>query len=398
MAKRAPKTVTPPATSTLKGVEIFRAGSYEFEQDDGTTISRTFTGADIRKLADNFAELNANQKLWSVPLVLGHDKRNMILRAMGLPNAGVAARVWADGDVLFADFAAVPAPVAALINAGNYNAVSVEIADNFSADGKDFGLALRRVGLLGEELPKVKGMAPLPLAELAASDAVRWGPCVRFYFSASAPGESKMSREELLSQLEAAGADMSAVSDAVPDAFLAQLLAAMQAAKKPDAEPAVEASEAVKPASTESKQPTAITVKFADQPEYKSLLQRVEAAEVRAEAALKANREALAAARRADVIEFCEEQVRAGKLLRRDIDDKSALSLVKHLCGMSDADYAKAKDEIIARPKQYNFSDLVPDGTATTSEADYKAAMTATPGRRAVAERVEAARKAGLIR
>lgn len=216
-----------------------------------------------------------------------------------------------------------------------------------------------------------------------------------------------MTREELISQLQAAGADMSAVSDEVPDAILAQLLAALQAAKAPEKQAAkapekpVEASDKTsEPAATATKPAPAassVTVKFSETPEYAAMLKRIEAAEARSEAALKENREARAAARRAEVLEFCDAQLKAGRLLPRDLDNKNPISIVRVLCGLSDAELAKAKDEIAARPKQYDFADRIPDGTATT-EAEYKAVMNATPMRRAVAERVEAARKAGLIR
>jgi hypothetical protein len=44
-----------------------------------------------------------------------------------------------------------------------YRKVSAEIYDNFEDQGVDYGMALRRLALLGGEIPQVKALADLPM-------------------------------------------------------------------------------------------------------------------------------------------------------------------------------------------------------------------------------------------
>lgn len=149
-------TATPPVPklATVKGVEIFQAG----EHREG----KAYTVADLDQMVDNFAEL---QEVLKPPVVVGHEEDQSFLENSGYPSAGGVVRVWREADTLYADFAEVPETIARLINGRAYRAVSAEVYDDFEHQGKRYGKTLRRVALLGGELPQIKTLADLPLAD-----------------------------------------------------------------------------------------------------------------------------------------------------------------------------------------------------------------------------------------
>ncbi|GAH91161.1 unnamed protein product, partial [marine sediment metagenome] len=57
---------------------------------------------------------------------------------------------------LYASFKAVPEKIKEVVNKMAYRFPSVEIYKNFEYGGKNFGKVLRRVALLGADIPRIK--------------------------------------------------------------------------------------------------------------------------------------------------------------------------------------------------------------------------------------------------
>lgn len=144
-----------PRLASVKGVEIFAAGTHR---------GITYSEADLDQMVSNFQALAETIK---PPVVIGHEEQQQLLDNTGIPACGRVVKVWRDGPTLFADFDEVPLAVAKLINARAYKTVSSEVYDDFvdEATGTHHGKALRRVALLGGELPQIKTLADLPWAD-----------------------------------------------------------------------------------------------------------------------------------------------------------------------------------------------------------------------------------------
>lgn len=139
----------------VKGVEVFQAGTHR---------DHTYSTADLDSMIRNFEVLS---DLFVPRVVIGHEEDQSFLENSGIPSAGVIERLWRDGDTLKADFADVPETIARLINGRAYRSVSAEVYDDYEHDGKGYGTTLRRVALLGGELPQIKTLNDLPLADYA---------------------------------------------------------------------------------------------------------------------------------------------------------------------------------------------------------------------------------------
>jgi hypothetical protein len=146
----------------LDNVEIFATGTHR---------DRTFTEADLNTIADNFKRFGEKLK---PPMVLGHDEKQTILQNSGLPALGwlkhVEVKKKGDGAVLVAKFDDVPEAAITAVKAGRYKRISAELYQNFMDGGKAFGLALRRVALLGADVPEVKTLADV--AAMSENDNV----------------------------------------------------------------------------------------------------------------------------------------------------------------------------------------------------------------------------------
>jgi hypothetical protein len=165
---RPGKPVPPPyRPCEVRRVEVFAAGTHR---------GRVYSESDLDELVANFDKFGpTGLKLITPPTVLGHEEDQEFLERSDLPAAGVVSRLWREGPKLYADFADVPEPVAGLINARAYRKVSIEHYDRerpFDAgDGRKFSdLILRRVALLGAEVPQVKALADLPIAVFSYAD------------------------------------------------------------------------------------------------------------------------------------------------------------------------------------------------------------------------------------
>jgi hypothetical protein len=168
-ASNKPGDPVPPAyrLAAVPRVEIFA---------DGIFRGRKYTTDEIDTFIANFNRFGpAGLDLLSPPIVLGHEEHQRFLEQTDIPAAGVVSRVWREGEQFFADFADVPEPIAALIAAKAYRKCSIEHYDHdrpFDAgDGNIYGeLILRRIALLGGELPQVKTLADLPVPVFQYAD------------------------------------------------------------------------------------------------------------------------------------------------------------------------------------------------------------------------------------
>lgn len=166
----------------LKNVEIFQAG---------TRKGKPYSEQDLDDIVHNFNQFSVGPKAILKPsMVIGHEEDQELLDNTGIPKMGAPERLWKEtipckwcnksgkmfvgGEriacpccegagvrkVLKADFAGVPDKIAHLIDSGAYDAVSAEIYDEHGLpEGVPArGKALRRVAILGGELPHVKSL------------------------------------------------------------------------------------------------------------------------------------------------------------------------------------------------------------------------------------------------
>lgn len=167
--------------NAMRNVELFASGTYR---------GRVYTPADVDAIAAN------NRKLAGYlqpPAVIGHEETD----AFGEPTAApertdIPADGWVDpaslrtdwktdpvtgqkSRVLYGDITDINDPgLIRDLNSRRFRKVSAEIYDDFLDNtGRSHGLALRRVSLLGGEVPQVKGLADLPALSFAE---VRWRP------------------------------------------------------------------------------------------------------------------------------------------------------------------------------------------------------------------------------
>lgn len=130
-----------------KGLELFEIGQDETED---------YTDEDLEKIITNFEKL---QKIHRAPLVvLGHGEDQGLLKKAGLPSAGWVSKIWRKGKKFFGDFKDVPKKVVDVIKKKAYRFPSVEIYRNFVFQGEEYGPVLRRVALLGADIPRVKSL------------------------------------------------------------------------------------------------------------------------------------------------------------------------------------------------------------------------------------------------
>lgn len=153
----------------LKDIELFAAGVHK---------GRNFTNEDIDLIAANFGKFGEKVK---PPMVLGHKDQDeqFLLNNSGLPAAGWLVEVRSvekDGrKVLKGDFTDVPEVVKGAIQKRAFKRISAELYPNFMDDGKDQGLMVRRVGLLGADVPEVKD-----LADVVALHEIKGDPIFAF--------------------------------------------------------------------------------------------------------------------------------------------------------------------------------------------------------------------------
>ncbi len=141
----------------------------------GTWNGDTFTEQDLQELAANFGRLRGDLK---PPLKFGHDEGQTLTgQSDGDPALGWVEALRVSGGKLIATFAGVPELVYQAIRQGRYRRVSSEIYFNLRRGGETLGKVLKAVALLGADLPAVTNLQDLA-AYLAAppqwqADAVK---------------------------------------------------------------------------------------------------------------------------------------------------------------------------------------------------------------------------------
>lgn len=167
--------------STVPGVELFATGTYR---------GKTWTLADLDEMAENAKRLGPHGlKLLHPPAVYGHEETQEFLDRTDWPVAAwlncesVKVRRYRDPatgqteGVLVGDLEDVNPEAAAAIKAKKYRKVSSEIYDDFKDDhDRSYGKALRRIALLGGEVPQVKRLKDIPEPVAAFADSRRLVP------------------------------------------------------------------------------------------------------------------------------------------------------------------------------------------------------------------------------
>jgi hypothetical protein len=204
----------PPAyqLATVPKVEVFASGTYR---------GKTYTDGDLDEIVRWFNDLGpSGRNLLTPVVVIGHEETQDFLDRTDLPSAGAVANLRRVSSSLYADFVDVPLPIASLIRSKAYRKVSVELYDHdrpFDTGTGEVipGKILRRIALLGGEIPQVKTLADLPVPVFSYADNVRASSTITIkpsnviqsqsrgtYYAFSEVG-STMNRDELLAKLKA---------------------------------------------------------------------------------------------------------------------------------------------------------------------------------------------------
>lgn len=132
-------------SNTIRNVEIFSAGKWNGDE---------YTQADLQEMVNAFNE-NKGVRPY---LKLGHDSKQKLLQADGLPAAGWVDRIYIVGNKLCADFVDIPTKIYDLIKNKAYKKVSSEIFWNISIGDKTYKRMLAAVALLGADTPGVMNL------------------------------------------------------------------------------------------------------------------------------------------------------------------------------------------------------------------------------------------------
>lgn len=146
-------------TVTVEGFAEHRTAPFTIFTADPEPGPRKYTRDDLQVIAENFngrIKRLRNEDLKN-PLVIGHEEEQEILKRSDLPAAGWIDKVWVDGDRLMGQADRVPDPVRSWIDGGQYRTWSAEIYRDYHG----LGPALRRVALLGADIPHKKDLGEL---------------------------------------------------------------------------------------------------------------------------------------------------------------------------------------------------------------------------------------------
>jgi hypothetical protein len=220
----------------LPGVNLFASGIYR---------GQPWPPARVRGIAEN---IRKNKTLLVPPAVLGHEEDQEWLERTDLPAAG-----WVDPDsvqcipdpdypgqvLLTGDVVNVPPEVASLIRDGSYANCSGEFYELMNDFAESQGFTMRRLGLLGGEVPQVKRLGrlpmPVPMTELKvfAEAAVVLRPCDTGQFLSFAERQT-MDRAAAMTAILAALPGLSqATLDALTDDALKDMVAHLPAPAAP---------------------------------------------------------------------------------------------------------------------------------------------------------------------
>lgn len=241
-----------PRLWTIPNAEIFSAGEYDGENYTPEDLELAKRNFDLLSAGDDGFKLNP--PLLLVPVGIGHEDDQAYLRQLlkrtDLPAAGWPDNVRVDGGRMFADLRDVPDEVAQEIFQKKLRKFSVEFYRDFVQPGLDpeelvparlaadqypytdqrgrkhYGLALRRVSLLGANVPRNKFIADIPEPVLQNGERYRAQDFVTF-FSEAIP----MDRNQLIEALKAAGVDPGLIPESMDEGQLSAVLAIVMASK-----------------------------------------------------------------------------------------------------------------------------------------------------------------------
>lgn len=144
---------------SLARVKLFAVGEHK-------PGGRVWTAGDMRAAVHNFQRFSEGPgaKL-VVPVAVGHEDDQAWVSDTGLPAAGTVSRIEFDGHTLWGRIADIPSVFAEAIDNGSYYTVSCEFYDQPPEGLTGEGATLRRVALLGGDIPAVKGLGRLPKVE-----------------------------------------------------------------------------------------------------------------------------------------------------------------------------------------------------------------------------------------
>lgn len=251
---RAGSPPASPSFYTMRNIPVFRPGRWNDED---------FDLAFVRTLADNFNAYCTGAKPWYRPyLTFNHGQTPVLSEARfgRLTKCGMDA----DGQ-MYLDAEDIPEEIAHLVNARMFPECSIEFvrpkrdaAGNVESgfigpDGAIVeGPVVKCLTLLGNDLPAVRGMESVPLAvpQDRPADKYAFTGGVVSRFSSRFGATAMETRDQMVSALQALGVDVSSLTDAVPDEFLASVLKAWRdanaaAGKNPATEPTPDAGTAV---------------------------------------------------------------------------------------------------------------------------------------------------------
>ena len=129
----------------IKDVEIFEAGGND---------TPSWTKEDLKQIVTNFKNNVVNPPL----VALGHDENQDLLAKAGLPAAGWVSNLKIQGNKLLADLKDVPQKVSQAIQNKAYKFVSAEIYPAFVKGSENVGKVLRRIAILGADIPRIKSL------------------------------------------------------------------------------------------------------------------------------------------------------------------------------------------------------------------------------------------------
>lgn len=136
-----------PETQDIEGIEIFAVGTWK---------KMPYTHDDLDEIAANFTKLKDRIK---PPVKLGHNDKQLLLQADGMPAAGWITKLRRVDDKLIADIRDVPSKIAQIVKNRGYARVSSEIyPDLEDSSGTKYGKVLKAIAFLGGDIPHLKNL------------------------------------------------------------------------------------------------------------------------------------------------------------------------------------------------------------------------------------------------
>lgn len=205
-------------TFKIEGVEIFSVGKWNGED---------FTADDLNEMVKSF---EATKEGIKPGLKLGHDKKQALLQASGLPSAGWAERLYVRGNKLCADLGDIPKAIYQLIQKGAYKKPSIELFPKITIKGKEYKNLIGAIALLGAETPGVMDLADIMKLYGTEEKPVTYESDIELNFTTITRKDhmktEEQIREEVIAELKAtADAEKAAALEAQVAEFAAKDLA-----------------------------------------------------------------------------------------------------------------------------------------------------------------------------